>query len=237
MRNLNCIDASVKFPKRLTETYESWKKSVDDRDYYEIARLLTVWISSLGYALCTTDSIYSSAETISHWLSVPDHGVPVIAATAASLGALGTLPLNVYWSHRGLRQLSYGGKMNNEGINPDPTDRYTFVGFLLVLPIILGILGGATAASGQAAGRLGITTAIIRVVTSILYACFAGTPGMASLLRNTTTSISTWMHKEPGAGLEEPLLPHQAPKEKNWCRWFSSETKQEERSDITITIG
>ena len=79
------------------------------------------------------------------------------------------------------------------------------MGLLFVLPIIFGILGGATASRGQVAGQLGITSDVVRTLTSILYASFAGTPGMATFLRTTTLYINTYISSTRQA-LNEPLL-------------------------------
>lgn len=192
LRMINCIDASVKFPDRLLETKQAWSDAMQIKDYWELARLSVVWLASIGYVACTTDAIYNATSIIFNWLSYDNNVVIANVSLAASiLGALGTLPLNVYWSHRGLRQLTFGGKSNVNGENPDPTDRYTYIGLALVTPVMLGILGGATASTGAVFGRLGTFSQVVRVSTSIMYAAFAGTPGMATLLRNTTKYIKS----------------------------------------------
>lgn len=238
LRMINCVDASVKFPERLTETSEAWSDAYTNKNYVEMSRLIIVWLSSLGYVFCTTDTIYNSTSTIANWLKITKSAVPAISASAAGLGALGTLPLNIYWSYRGLRQLTYGGKPNEDGINLDPSDRFTFLGLLLVLPITLGILGGATAGTGKAAAQLGETTVILRIITSFLYACFAGTPGMASLLRNTTTSIYNFYNKKKSAAtLKEPLLPGHDKSNASWCHWFSKGNKTNQNISLSSVVG
>jgi hypothetical protein len=184
LRIVNCVDASVKFPQRFIDTYKAWSEAQTTRDYNEIARLLTVWIFSIGYAASTTDAVYNSMLTITGWLSISSQKAVPFFYVASALGALGALPLTVYWSHRGLRQLTYGGKINENGQTPDPTDRYTYLGLMCVLPSILGILGGATASTGNVFAQLGNFAIYARLLTSIFYALCAGTPGMATLLRN-----------------------------------------------------
>ncbi|MDF1827405.1 MAG: hypothetical protein P1U39_03910 [Legionellaceae bacterium] len=204
LRMLNSVDASVKFPDRLIETKTAWNTALDTQDYAELGRLITVWLASLGYVLCTTDAIYSASEIILSWFGMNAQNSQYINFTISALGAVGTLPLNVYWSHRGLRQLTNGGQTTSEGKNPDPTDRYTFIALICVLPVILGILGGATASTGKVFGQLGESSLIIRIISSVLYATFAGTPGMASLLRETPKfyeqschTLTTYYQKRP----------------------------------------
>lgn len=182
-RIVNCIDASVKFPQRLTETYQAWAGARAESDYYEMLRLAMVWAFSIGYAASTTDAVYNSMSTIAGWLSIPSQQAAPFFYTAAILGALGALPLTVYWSHRGLRQLTYGGKVNEHGQTLDPTDLYTYLGLLCVLPSILGTLGGATTSTGHVFARLGAFAVYVRLLTSVFYALCASTPGMATLLR------------------------------------------------------
>lgn len=195
LRMINCIDASVKFPNRLIETKLAWIQAYRENDRAEMARLIVVWLSSIAYVLCTTDAIYNAVQIISSLAHISESVSNIIGISAAILGALGTLPLNVYWSHRGLRQLTNGGKLSPDGTMPDPTDRYTYLGLICVIPILLGILGGATAASGKMFGQCGDSSKIIRLISSLLYAMFAGTPGMATLLRTLSKKIQILKHK------------------------------------------
>ncbi|EKD72665.1 MAG: hypothetical protein ACD_45C00616G0001, partial [uncultured bacterium] len=207
LRMINCIDASVKFPHRLKETRRAWNEAWHEKDYRELSRLLAVWLSSIGYVACTTDAIYSATQTIAGWFAVSQGIVLGISLAASLLGAAGTLPLNVYWSHRGLRQLTGSGKRDANGHNPDPTDLYTYLGLILVLPVILGIVGGATASTGEVFGQLGPSADVLRLITSILYAVFAGTPGMATLLRGMS-QYARQLALQHGSAREEstPLL-------------------------------
>ncbi|HLB42965.1 MAG TPA: hypothetical protein VJN02_09010 [Gammaproteobacteria bacterium] len=208
-RIINCVDASVKFPQRLLGTKQAWNQAWQKNDYAEITRLIVIWIASLGYVACTTDAIYAAVQIIGGWLGANPDVLHPVSSLSALAGALGTLPLNVYWSHRGLRQLTFGGKMNSEGINPDPTDGYTYLGLLLVIPVILGILGAATASSGAMFGQLGTFSQFVRVITSILYAIFAGTPGMATILRSSGQRLQYIFNHSFENEISKPLLPDQ----------------------------
>lgn len=183
-RTVNSVDASVKFPNRLSETKVAWNGACQTKDYAELSRLMTVWLASLAYVACTTDAIYNASEIIFGWMGLSGKASEPINFIVSGLGAVGTLPLNVYWSHRGLRQLTFGGQVNEEGLNPDPTDKYTYAGLVLVIPVILGILGGAAASTGKVFGEVGEAAQWIRICSSVLYGIFAGTPGMATLLRD-----------------------------------------------------
>ena len=187
LRMVNCIDASVKFPQRLRETKSSWIQAFQQRDIAEITRLLLVWSASIAYAVCTTDAIYNSMQILSSSMNISEDVSNQIGIASAILGSIGTLPLNVYWSHRGLRQLTHGGRPAPDGSIQDPTDSYTYIGLLFVMPVTLGILGGATATTGQMFGQYGEFSNTIRLASSLLYAIFAGTPGIASLLRTAAT--------------------------------------------------
>lgn len=241
LRTINCVDASVKFPARFSETRLAWTDSVKNKDYKEIARLLVIGFMSLGYSAATTDAVFSAVVSVEEWFGIDKDISYPVAYTSSLLGAIGTLPLVFYWGHRGLRQLTFGGKINDKGENPDPTDRYTYIGLLLVSPVMLGILGGATAASGEVFGRLGYFSDIIRVSTSVLYGMFAGTPGMATLVRSVTYLLrdfyTSYQKKnnesnrliidENDRNEREPLLINKEievdarqAKKSNWCDFF-----------------
>ena len=93
---INCVDASVKFPHRLLETKHAWDEAWQQKDFREITRLIVVWLSSIGYVVCTTDAIYSATKTIFGWFGVVHHSViQPISFMASILGAIGTLPVAV----------------------------------------------------------------------------------------------------------------------------------------------
>jgi hypothetical protein len=186
LRMVNCIDASVKFPHRTSQIANAWRTARENRNHKELCRLILTGFISVGYVTCTTDSIYHATTIISGWFGMAPNSTEALSFVTSIIGAIGTLPLIVYWSHRGLRQLTVGGEYNLEGKTDDPTDRYTYIGLLFVIPVMLGILGGATASTGAVFGQLGLFSQVTRIVTSTLYAACAGTPGMATLLRNTS---------------------------------------------------
>ncbi|MFI4956569.1 MAG: hypothetical protein ACHQAX_05120 [Gammaproteobacteria bacterium] len=234
LRIINGIDASAKFPERLHETKVAWNEATTKKDYAEIARILIAWSVSLGYAVATTDAIYNSTETISGWFGADEESAAPIAYTCAIAGALGSIPLTLYWSYRGIRQLTKGGKEVAEGTNPDPTDRYTYAGLFFVTPVMLGILGGATSAQGEMFGKLGTFADGVRVLSSSTYAVFAGTPGMATLLRGAsqyfkrgdvegsshTTAPTTHKYSSLNTAPEDTAPPVNSPrnaKKKGYC--------------------
>lgn len=230
LRMMNCIDASVKFPDRFLETRRAWNAALTARNYAELSRLIVIWIASIGYVLCTTDAVFNATQIILGWFGLSADNAEVFCYIASVLGALGTLPLNVYWSYRGLRQLTFGGIESTEGINPDPTDRYTYIGLILVSPVILGILGGATASTGQVFGRLGIFSEVLRVTSSVFYAACAGTPGMATLLRSTVAYVTSLRKHEveERAGLlrnSESAVENPSPK-RTWNWWCCKRSEE-----------
>jgi hypothetical protein len=195
-RIINCIDASVKFPERIKETKQSLIQSCQQRDYKELLRLAVIIVASLGYIICTTDAIYNASAIVLGWCGLSAEAIRPLCFTSSAIGAIGTLPLTVYWSHRGLRQLTYGGKINIQGENLDPTDKYTFLGLLMVFPMIIGVLGAATASTGAVFGQLGLFAQITRIAMSIIYATCAGTPGMASFMRGISQKSQQMFFKQ-----------------------------------------
>ncbi len=190
-RIISCIDASNKFPDRLNEVMNSWNEAIKTKDYKELARLVVTCLSSIGYAIAVTDSIYLAVQTVLEWCTVEPAYASIASYVCATVGALGILPLSLYWIHRGLKQLTFGGSVNPDGTNPDPTDRYTYIGLLLGLPNVLGTLGAATSVSANMFARLGMPATITRVVTATIYAATAGTPGLATLLRSIHQSCAS----------------------------------------------
>ena len=200
-RAFTYADAAIKFPARLTETRNSWNDSLANRDYSEIARLAIVWLNSLCYAASTTDSIYNATTIILSSFSKDSALISRLSYLSAGLGAIAGLPLFVFISHVGLRQLTYAS--NHEGrIN---TDVFTYIGAFCVLPSIFGALGGASGSSGHVYGLIGHGFDWIRVVAAIAYALFAGTPGMAHLIREAYQSCRPYM-AIPSLGQDRPAI-------------------------------
>jgi hypothetical protein len=224
---INSIDSSIKFPDRAKETLFSLSESCRKKDIKEFFRMIVVIYVSLGYMASTTDPIYSAFNKIDGWLNISEEASIPISYTASALGSIGTLPLIVYWSLRGLRQLTFGGQLNDFGQQLDPTDKYTYIGLLLVLPITLGNLGAATSPTGDVFGQLGTFAKIIQVSTSVLYSMFARTPGMALLLRNL---FSLPCIKKMGASQKPPQLLANTAEDPN----FSSEGDYQSLHDPKI---
>ncbi len=228
LRMINSFDASSKFQHRFLETKMAWNESIKKGDYAEIARLITVGFVTLGYSVSTTDAIYSAVFSIMSWLGATASISSPISYTCSALGAVGTLPLIFYWGHRGLRQLTFGGRPDHNGINHDPTDIYTYVGLVLASPIILGILGGATASGGAVFGQLGLFAEIIRVSTSVMYGAFASTPGMATFIRYIFNQIQKICSVEERSEFDQNIqiaanMTSDFPKSQgnSWCNFFS----------------
>ncbi len=187
-RNVSCFDASMKFPDRLGEMKQSWVKAWNEKNYAELARLVVTVLASVGYSISATDSIYAAVQTILGWFSVNANAASITGYVSSGIGALGILPLTLYWTHRGLKQLTGGGEKDSEGNNPDLTDLYTYLGLLFVSPNILGVIGASTSTHGSVFGRLGTPAEIIRLITSVIYAASSGTPGLSSFIRSIASS-------------------------------------------------
>lgn len=191
LRLLNCIDASVKFPDRLREVASDWKKAWTNKDGAELTRSVVTVVTTLLYSACATDAVYHASSMILGWTHASKALIVPVSFAASGLGAVGTLPLILYWVQRGLRQITWASKNNPALAETDPTDKFTYIGLALVIPVILGILGSATAANGQVFGQLGTFSQVSRIGSSVVYACCAGTPGMATLLRTFFGNAST----------------------------------------------
>lgn len=194
LRMINMIDGSVKFPDKFNEIIFAWKYAIQEKDYKEAARLAITIYMTLGICLGNTDAIYTAINTIAHWFGAEESTqLSICSYIGSGLGALGLLPVVFYWGHRGLKQLTFGGRLNEKGINPDPTDNYSYVSILPTLPVLLGMLGTvgpATAANGQVFSKLGLFATVVRFSSAVVYTVCSGTPGMSSFLRGAAPSIS-----------------------------------------------
>lgn len=188
-RTATCVDASVKFPDRLIEIKKSWGDALVERNGREISRLLGTGLMSAGYALSSTDAVYSASEIILGWFHVtPDESAPA-NYVAAILGALGSIPMSLYWGHRGIKQLTFGGRVDEQGNNSDPTDRATYLSLIPISATILGVLGSAVAGSGSVFRRVGLAAQIIDVVSSVAFAGTVNVPGMSTLFRSVGEKV------------------------------------------------
>ncbi len=185
LRSVNYIDGAVKFPDRLLHIKHSWLKAFMQRDYKALFCVAIVIYTTIGYSLSTTDAIYFATFKIAHLLQFDSPYMRYIAYSAAGIGAIVGMPLILYWSQRGLSQLTNCNKMEKFA-HHDLSDIYTFLGLLGALPVILGSLGGATGINGEMFAKLGIFADVVRVTTSALFAVCAGVPGLSTLFRQTS---------------------------------------------------
>lgn len=184
LRMVNCVDGSTKLPNRLTETKLSWERAWIQKDYMELSRLIVTGLASLGYAAATTDAIYNSTEKILGFFKIgPSTPTAAFSYISSILGAAGILPMTFYWTHRGMKQLTNGGKNDNNGIVADPTDRYTYASLPIVATVIIGTIGSATGTIGSVFGKLGLFASYVRLGASTIYATCGAVPGVSTLLR------------------------------------------------------
>lgn len=207
LRNVNMIDGSVKFQNRVNEVKTSFSQAIEDKDYKEMIRLILTTYFALGYSASTTDSIFSAVNKIATWCDAPASiGLKATAYVFCGLGALGGLPMSFYWIHRGMKQISFGGKQEADGTNKDPSDIHTLLAAIGTIPVILGILGAATAATGQAFAMLGLFALVVRMSSSIAYAVLGGVPGLSTLSRGVGAKCRLFASSREE---KSPLLPPQ----------------------------
>ncbi len=184
-RILGCVDSCFKFPGRIQEIQASWTDAKTQKNYPEIARLLFTVLFSFGYAVASTDAIYAAAQIVSKWMGISENSASIFSCFSASLGAIGIFPLILYWIHRGLKQLTWGGVADAHGGIKDPTDMYTLLAFLFVIPgYSLAVVGASVSETPHMFGRLGTFAVATRISSSVVYAASSGTPGMAALFRD-----------------------------------------------------
>lgn len=181
-RMINALDAADKFPSRFSNFIIAQSVAIKEKKTIELIRILVVWFCSIGYCFCALDSIHWSSLVILKSLNfIPTAYVNILSIFFANLGSIGTFPLIFYWSYRGLKQLTFA---RSDLYYSDTTDIYTFIALFLVSPIILGIIGGVSSVDNGLLGKQGDFSYYLRITTSVMYGCFAGTPGLANLLRS-----------------------------------------------------
>ena len=185
-RMMNCVDGAVKFPARIKEMQEAGRQAWTQKDVSELARLIITALVSACFSICSTDAIYAAATVILGWIGVSSVTAAPYSYISSAIGAIGTLPMTLYWTHRGLKQLTFGDRSTTE-TKKDPTDAYTYFALLIVSTSVLGVLGSAITAGGNVFGRLGFFSECVRLFSSVMYAICAGTPGIATLLRASKT--------------------------------------------------
>ena len=185
MRTLSYIDGAVKFPERLIEIKQSWNNFLKHKDHLCLLYLIIILFTTLGYSASTTDSIYSAIEILRKSLGVvSEENLTTTSYLLCIIGALVSIPMIFYWSQRGLMQLTARGKVDLNGVNKNPTDIFTYLGFMATFPVVLGSLGAATNASGHVFGQLGVFSEVVRILSSSLFAVLAGIPGLSALFRS-----------------------------------------------------
>lgn len=196
LRMINCVDGSTKFPTRVLEMKAAWDQALAEHNKAELSRIIVAGLIAIGYAASCTDPIYQSAQIILSLLGVePSIATDAGCYTSSILGALGTLPMVLYWTHRGIIQATFGGRVDQSNGLHDPTDRYTLAALPLVISVTTGALGAATGSVPNVFGHLGPWTDwAIRIPCSAGYAILGGIPGVAAMLRpdkrQSTRSVS-----------------------------------------------
>ncbi len=183
LRLINCVDASAKFTKRVKLVYQDWCHACSHADYTQQLRICIVILVSIGYTASATDAIFHAMFLLGRWTQATSHAWYNISFVCSVLGAIATFPLIFYWTHRGLEELTTITKIKHRMVT-QITDRYTYLGAICVAPVILGIIGSVTMAHSAIFGSLGLSANLTRVITSIVYALCAGTPGIAAALRS-----------------------------------------------------
>lgn len=173
------LDGALKCPEGLRQMGIAWQKSWQEKDFPNMARLVISCLLSLGYAVSVSDAIYAAIDSSLTLLSITPAVIPILAYTATLIGCLGTLPFVLYWVSRGLDQLTFGHNYNN-----NTSDRYTLYGLLLSIPSVVGVLGGTTAASGQALAKLGELGLIIRMTSSLGFGLTVFTIAFSTVFRD-----------------------------------------------------
>lgn len=186
-------DGAVKAPEQLRIMADALRQSWAQKDWSNIARLSVASLLSIGYAASVSDAVYAAMNMTLSAMSVDSNIIPDIAYTGTLIGCLGTLPFVLYRISEGLDQLTFGQNYRN-----NPTDRYTAYAFVLSIPSVLGILGGAAEASGQALAQLGDAGVGIRMLSSLGYGLTIGTKAYSNILRK----IAGPQQSEPA----QPLL-------------------------------
>ena len=187
-RTLTMIDGSVKFPDKAKELYHILFESVKNKDFTNLARLSLTLYTAVGFSMASTDNIFSAFNFLLNLCKVPEGAARDLPCyTLASLGAIGLFPMIMYWTYRGILQLTWGGKPDENGINLNPTDKYTWLAALATIPVIFGSLGSVTSVAGKMFGGLGHYGEPIKVTTSMLYSVGGAIPGLSTIFRAAGT--------------------------------------------------
>jgi hypothetical protein len=188
LRTLAYVDGAVKFPAKMQELKNNFVAAIQNRDVKEASRLIVAVYTALGFSLASTDATYAAANKISLWAGTDADSnlTQIISYISAGLGAVGLLPTTFYWTLRGIRQATFGGKVDMNNVTADPTNRHTIIGAIGTLPVALGVLGSVTSTEGAVFSKLGKFSTAIRVSSSLIFSVAGGLPGLSTLSRNIT---------------------------------------------------
>ncbi len=185
-RILNLIDGSVKFSERLNMIKTSFAFGFHGKNSKAFIANIIILYTALGYALSSTDAIYTSATIISRWLGLTNiHYLHYVGVASSISGALAGFPMFLYWVQRGVMQL-FCIKLTDKNHLVDQAEPiYTYCALIFSIPVIFGALGAATGSNPHVFGLLGTPADAVRVSSSILFAITASIPGLTTLLSST----------------------------------------------------
>jgi hypothetical protein len=190
-RALTFLDGAIKFPAHFPELLAIFKRAFDNNNYAEMSRIGAALLISSFYSIAITDSVYGAGQSIADWTGMPIESRHGFSLAAAILGMLGTFPLASYGIYRGISEITASendptpvNEVENGQRTVIQTDRYTWFALLLVVPSSIGALGGVTSATGAVFGQAGYFSMVVRLIASIFYAIFMGTPPVSRFLRS-----------------------------------------------------
>ena len=191
IKGLCLVDSAVKFPAKYQELINIFKNSVTEKNYLELLKLTVSIYTAVGVAISMTDSIYTAIYKIGTWCSIPENEIlDICSYIGGTLGAIGAVPLGLYWTQRGVTQMTNTGKMEEDGSTKDPTDKFTYIAALASIPCILGVMGGTvTDSGGKMFSTLGTFATVVRVSSVTSCSLFSLVPGLATLFRGFASNI------------------------------------------------
>ncbi|PIZ04691.1 MAG: hypothetical protein COY58_02770 [Gammaproteobacteria bacterium CG_4_10_14_0_8_um_filter_38_16] len=187
LRILNCVDGANRFPDQLKSMRDTWRNAYQSKNYAECMRLISAITITSAYCIASTDAFFYSTETLLRFAQCPiETAARVACYVACALGVIGTLPLSLYWTHRGILEVTNNKPIKTNSLDPSiaARDRYTLIAMLITLFTITGTLGAASNKKCAIFCSLGAWTAYISIPASMLYAVFSGIPGISNTLRD-----------------------------------------------------
>lgn len=182
-RMLSMIDGAAKFEKSLEDISGTWRHILEQRNIVQFIRLFITLYISIGYTISTADAMHTAFNKIVAVFDIHSSSASTFSYFATYLGAIGSFPMNLYWTHTGIKQLTDGAKNSVEDQESNPSDKWTIIGAIAAFPVALGVLGAATGTGGGIFSRFGATADVVRITTSVAYSICSATPGLATLLR------------------------------------------------------